>query len=367
VKRDIGTLREHAPSFRERLEKTKAEISPKHFEWYPYDSLANFEHLDALLKGENRLLLEGTGDEPVADICCADGDLAFYLESTGCRVHAFDFPVTNHNQMRGVQAVRDALKSQVEIFSIDLDNQFSLPANMYNVVFLLGALYHLKNPFYVLEALSKRARYCLLSTRIAAQTPDGRISMRDHPLAYLVGADELNRDHTNYWIFSGVGLQRLLHRANWVVLEYMTVGATDDSDPVHADERAFCLLRSRYAIANVELGAGWHSAETAGWRWTEQRFYASTQSADRTFKSLRMRIYVPPVFVEQWGAVTLRAVVNGTSIPPKTYTAAGEFEYIGVFPPSGTVSAQFEVERALPPDDSDPRERGLIVAELSFD
>ena len=324
------------------------------------------KHIDDLLKGENRLLLDVIGDEPVADICCADGDLAFFLESAGCRVHAFDWPVTNHNQMRGVRAVRDALKSQVEIFATDLDNQFSLPTT-YNVVFLLGALYHLKNPFYVMEALSKRARYCLISTRIASRTPDGSVSMREHPLAYLVGADELNRDNTNYWIFSGAGLRRLLHRANWVVVEHMTIGATNESDPIHADERAFCLLRSRYAISNVELGAGWHQPEMVGWRWTEQRFFAGTESADRTFKSLRLRFYIPQVLIEKWGSLSIGATVNGISIAPESFTSDGEFEYIGVFSPSKSVQAQFELDRALPPDDSDIRERGIIVAELSFD
>jgi hypothetical protein len=366
VNRDIGTLREQAPAFRDRLDEIKAKLAPKNFEWYPYDSLSNFEHLDSLLKGENRGLLELAGDEPIADICCADGDLAFFLESAGCRVHAFDWPVTNHNQMRGVRAVREALNSQVEIFAIDLDNQFSLPTS-YNIVFLLGALYHLKNPFYVLEALSKRTRYCLISTRIASRTPDGAISMREHPLAYLVGADELNRDNTNYWIFSGEGLRRLVHRANWVVVEYMNIGATDESDPIHADERAFCLLRSRYAISNVELGAGWHQPEMVGWRWTERRFYAGTKSADRAFKSLRLRFYIPPVLIEQWGSLTVRASVNGNEVAPQTYTANGEFEYIGVFEPAGSVTARFELDHALPPSDADRRELGVIVAELSFD
>ena len=62
MKRDIGTLRERALIFRDRLDKIKADLAPKDFEWYPYDSLSNFEHLDALLKGENRLLLDLIGD-----------------------------------------------------------------------------------------------------------------------------------------------------------------------------------------------------------------------------------------------------------------------------------------------------------------
>jgi hypothetical protein len=367
VTREIGTLLSQAPSFRKKLAEVKANITPREFEWYPYDSLSNFQHLDRLLSGENRLLLDDVGDEPVADICCADGDLSFFLESAGCKVHAFDWPVTNHNGMQGVRAVREALHSGVQVFATDLDNQFALPAEMYKVVFLLGALYHLKNPFYVLEALSKRARYCLLSTRIAAWTPDGSSSLRGVPVAYLVGEDELNQDNSNYWIFSETGLRRLLQRTNWDVLEYLSIGATGESDPIHADERAFCLLRSRYAMANVELGTGWHDPESTGWRWTERRFGAAVQSVDRVFASLRLKFYIPPVLIQRWGSLSLRAVVNGVSLPPETYTSDGEFEYLRGFAATPAVTVEFELDRALSADDSDRRERGIIVAALSFD
>jgi hypothetical protein len=365
VTRDVGTLLSKAPSFRGKLNELKARLAPKDFAWYPYDSLSNFEHLDALLTGENRLLLEGIGDEPVADICCADGDLAFFLESAGCRVHAFDWPVTSHNGMRGVRAVRDALKSRVQVFATDLDAHFTLPSD-YKVVFLLGALYHLKNPFYVLETISRHSQYCLVSTRVAARTPDGSNSIRDLPVAYLVAEDELNQDNTNYWIFSETGLRRLLTRTNWEVVEFMTIGARGESDPIHADERAFFLLRSRYGMSNVELGAGWHAPESTGWRWTERRFAAGTQSADRMFSSLKLRFYVAPALIDKWGSIEVRATVNGTLLAPERFETDGDFEYLRGFAPSRSISAEFQVDRALPPDESDRRERGLIVAGLSF-
>ena len=364
--RDIGTLRSQAPSFRRKLDEIKARIAPSDFAWYPYDSLSNFEHLNALLTGENRLLLESIGDEPVADICCADGDLAFFLESVGWRVHAFDWPVTSHNGMRGVRAVREALNSNVEVLATDLDGQFALPSD-YQVVFLLGALYHLKNPFYVLETISRHAQYLLMSTRIAARTPDGSMAMRDVPVAYLVGEDELNQDYTNYWIFSETGLRRLVQRTNWEVLDSLTIGARGESDPIHKDERAFLLLRSRYGMSNVELGAGWHAPESTGWRWTERRFAAGTQSSDRVFSRLKLRFYVPPVLIQSWGSVQVRATVNGVALPPERFETDGEFAYLRGFAASHGVSAEFELDHALPPDESDRRERGLIVAGLSFE
>jgi hypothetical protein len=313
------------------------------------------------------VLLDRIGANPVADIACADGDLSFFLEACGCKVQAFDWPITNHNAMRGIRALKSALGSEVEIFNCDLDSQFVLPRPTYDLAFLLGALYHLKNPFYVLEALSKQAAYCLISTRVAALTPDKTFSFRHLPVAYLVGESELNNDNSNYWIFSEAGLRRLFDRTNWDVLDYLSTGATGSSDPVQADERVFCLLRSRYGISNVELVQGWHGVEAAGWRWTERIFVAGARSADRELSNLKLRFYLPPALVERWGSIALGATVNGESLPPETYTQDGEQDFVRRFSPAKSVTVKFEVDHALPPDSSDARERGVIVASLTID
>lgn len=365
--REIGSLLSQASHFWKHLAGVKARLAPKDFEWYPYESLSNLEHLDALLTGRNRWLLDGAGGKLVADICCADGDLAFFLESTGCQVHAIDWPVTNHNSMRGVRLLHSALGSSVEVHTADLDTQFDLPEASYEIVFLLGALYHLKNPFYVLETLSKRAQYCLLSTRIAALSPDGSTVLRDLPIAYLVGEAELNRDNSNYWIFSETGLRRLVHRTNWEVLDYLSIGASGKSDPVNRDERAFCLLRSRYGMANVELLAGWHHIEQTGWRWTEKRFAACAQGSDRDVSQLRLKFYLPEMLAEQWGSLTIRTTVNGVELPAETYARSGDWELLRGFQAASAVRAEFELDHALPPDDHDARERGIIVAGLTFE
>jgi len=365
--REIGNLVSQAAAFRQHLAAVKARLTPDHFSWYPYDSLSNLQHLDRLLTGRNRLLLEEIGDKLVADIGCADGDLAFFLESVGCRVHAVDWPIPNHNSMRGVRMLREALGSNVGIEMIDLDTQFPLPAEPYEVAFLLGALYHLKNPFYVLETLSKCSRYCLMSTRIAALAPDRATTLRNLPVAYLVDDIELNSDNSNYWIFSETGLRRLLDRANWQVLEYMSIGATGESDPIDRDERAFCLLESRYGLANVKLVAGWHGIETGGWRWTERRFIASALTRGGNFSRLRLKFHLPDALAEQWGSLTIRAAVNGMELPSETYSGGGDWDFIRRFQAAPEIRVEFELNHALPPDIQDARERGIIVAGLMFE
>jgi hypothetical protein len=142
------------------------------------------------------------------------------------------------------------LGSSVGIHAVDLDSQFQLPGD-YDFALFLGILYHLKNPFYAMEQLARRARRVFLSTRVMtfdrpADEP-GAVDLSARPLAYLVGPDEANHDATNYWMFTNVGLKRMLDRCGWDIEEYRTAGAVGRSDPwsQEGDERAFALLRSR--------------------------------------------------------------------------------------------------------------------------
>jgi tRNA (mo5U34)-methyltransferase len=218
--------------------------------WYPYPTLRNLKPVDELLTASGFNLAElcrGVYGK-LADIGTADGDLAFFLEQNGFSVDAIDFEPTNFNQMQGIRILKEALSSSVTIQSIDLDSQFSLPSENYDTIFLLGILYHLKNPFFVLEKFARIARRCFLGTRVAKKTSDGQ-SFAKYPVAYLLGPEECNRDSTNYWIFSTEGLKRLIDRTGWNILAYTTIGDTINStpaDPTH-DERAFCVLESKHA------------------------------------------------------------------------------------------------------------------------
>ena len=255
---DIKEVEKQSQRYRTELERKKKELAPQNFGWYPYGILDNFFILDQLLTGENRNFLSRVGTGLIADIGAADGDVAFFLESLGHRVHVADFPPTNFNSCRGLRLLKEALGSQVEINETDLDAQFKLPAERYELAFFLGILYHLKNPYLALESLAKCARYAFISTRVTRfniakdATGNGinpsRIELRDVPVAYLVAADETNNDATNFWMFSEAGLRRILYRCGWDILDFMTLGNTKDSDPATAsgDERAFCYVRSRH-------------------------------------------------------------------------------------------------------------------------
>jgi len=184
------------------------------------------------------------GTRPLLDLGTADGALAFLFESLGHAVHACDHAGANINRMEGVRRLAEAFRSEVEIEDVDLDGGWD-PRREYGLALFLGTLYHLKNPFAVLERLSKHARYCFLSTRVAGWSPDRTVELGRVPAAYLLAPDECNGDTTNYWVFSSPGLLRLSERCGWRVLASLSSGARD-SDPVTAegDARQFLLLES---------------------------------------------------------------------------------------------------------------------------
>ncbi|MCW3028962.1 MAG: hypothetical protein JWN81_2173 [Solirubrobacterales bacterium] len=246
---DIDQLVDGLGGEAERLRIARSEIGDG-IAWYPYDILANVIHIDTMLSGENRDLDRLAQGSPVADIGAADGDLAFALERlAGWQVDVVDTAASNMNALRGAKALRDHLGSRVQIHDVDLDRQFALPRESYGLIFLLGILYHLQNPYYVLRELASRSSYCLMSTKVARFAGPNRTPIGDLPLAYLVAPDETNNDPTNYWVFSPAGVERLVQRTGWTTLERLHVGNTADSDPAtpENDERMFMLLHSRTA------------------------------------------------------------------------------------------------------------------------
>ena len=358
---EAAPMEPRAEEFAAVLQSAKDRVHPRNFEWYRYDSLGNLGHLDRLLSSHPGLV-ELAGGNPVLDFGCADGDLAFFLESMGLPVVTFDHVRTNHNGMLGVRALKKELGSKVEIHELDLDNNFEIPEGQYGLALVLGILYHLKNPFYVLETISRRARYCILSTRIARLLPDRKTDVSAVPMAYLLGEDELNADVTNFWIFSEAGLRRIVERANWRVLEFLKIGDTEASDPhsLDHDERAFLLLESVYGMGHLDLKEGWHAPEPAGWRWTEKRFRVALSG----WRTIALKVYVPPEMIERFGPVALSARANGQELAAEIFHRSGNAIYSRRLPEGRPVDLEFALSHAFPPTSADQRELGIIVVRL---
>ena len=323
--------------------EVRKRVRPEPFDWYSFDSLGNLTHLDALLPHGIQTVVELAGEDPVADIGTGDGDLAFLLESLGCKVVAMDWPGTNTNRMLGVNLMKRELGSSVEIREVDLDERFRLDGERFGLVCALGVLYHLKNPIYFLERLARHSRYCLIGTAILSAR-----RKRD-AIAYLTGDREFNNDPTNYWFFSESGVMRLLDRCGWDISHrYITGDARD---------RFFCLAESRFArtAQTIRLLDGWHRLEHDAWRWTGQEFGAVIENAERArYIVLRFR------HVRE-GALSVLAHVNGEVLPAREFHGPGDYCYCEAISRAGKrnsirviLSAAMEVGG---------RELGVIVME----
>jgi hypothetical protein len=301
------------------------------------------------------------------DIGCGDGDLSFLFASLGCDIAAIDLPNSNYNWMTGVRALRERLGLEVEIHEIDVDSRLELGEGPYGLAILLGILYHLKNPFHVLETLATRARYCVLSTRVAARSMAGTL-MRDEPLAYLLDHREANDDPTNYWVFSHGGLLRLAKRAGWRIISSRTTGCANDSNPASPDkdERMFVFLRSQLcsAPARVTLLSGWMETSAQKWAWTEKKF-----SLEVTLEGVRR----PPSFllgfvvtepVAKASVVKVHCSVNGHSAGTEVYEGPGDKLFEKQLPKQvdhrHPMTFEFSVEHTFDPR-PDERDLGIVM------
>ena len=360
---------EQIEPFRNTLRSAKQAAPHPQFGWYPYDTLSNWWILHFLFAADFSRLQHALKERPVLDIGCGDGDLAFFLSFLGCRVTALDYPGYNFNSMHGVKTLKSRLSSDLQILEIDLDadEALVLPETDYALVLLLGILYHLKNPFSILEKLARRARFCMLSTRIAAMTPAGA-PMQHESLAYLLDSGEANNDSTNFWIFSETGLLRLLKRTEWEVRAFSKHGCLSGSNPSSngADERMFLFLRSRLlsAPARLKLVKGWWPAEAQGWCWVDKHFRIDLSLTEKTdAPEFELRVIIPdpasPVL-----PVELTCSANGSGLESKTYTIAGEQTYRAKLPESidtgKPIRLEFRVTHSLK-FGLDSRDLGVIV------
>lgn len=370
----MSRLSSAAERFRPRLEIARRKLEGSSLRWYPYGTLSNVDRIETLLASDEEPILGSARTKGVLDLGCGDGDLSFLFESMGCKVTAIDNPATNHNGMRAVRALKAELESSIEVFEMDIDSQFSLPARNYGLSIFLGTLYHLKNPFYVMETLARCSDYCIMSTRVARRLPDGNRLPDKKAIAYLLDTYELNDDQTNYWIFSEAALRRLLKRTGWECLRSFTVGDRRRSDPVSMDhdERAFCLLKGHFGLTHLRLLSGWNQAEPAGWRWTGREFAIGFRDdRARHYARMVMRVYVPPELISRLGPLTLSARVDGRELKPEVFNRSGHaiFERsLGTKPGVGPASAiHFSLDKSFVPGGTDGRELGIVVGSIEFD
>lgn len=136
-------------------------------------------------------------------------------------------------------------------------------------------------------------------------------------------------------------------------------------------------LTSMIAVADPRAAAqlirGFHKVEDGAWRWTEGKFAVTLRTpagAARKGAWLQLDFAIPQVSIDRLKSQTLSAVVNAYATAPETYTKAGSYTYKREIPASAmvgdAVTAEFTVDKALPPSAADWRELGVIVTSVGF-
>jgi 2-polyprenyl-3-methyl-5-hydroxy-6-metoxy-1,4-benzoquinol methylase len=356
------------PLFSKQLAEAKKEPLPLQLTWYPYDSMASIDHIAPFLRGHFAEFERAFRAGPVIDFGCGDGDVPLFFASLGCEVAAADNPPNNHNWMAGLRALRDRLNLPVEIHELDADTATQIPGAPYGLAFSLGVLYHLKNPYLALETLANHSRYCVLSTRVADVTKSG-VPIKVEPLAYLLDHRETNNDPTNQWIFSPTGLERIVKRSGWRIIDQLTRGCTHASNPTDLDKdaRKFLFMRSQRlsAPATIRLLEGWTEVNELKWAWVLKRFSFEATLLDGTRPpKFSLQFVIPDVVAAAAPVVKMSCAVNGQVAGTQNYSGRNE-KYFEARLPSGIdyskpIHFEFTVDHSYKPL-TDLRDLGVII------
>ena len=87
--------------------------------------------------------------------------------------------------------------------------------------------------------------------------------------------------------------------------------------------------------------------------------------------ALLLSLTVPPVIIEKLKNVSLSASVDGSPLPPETYTQPGPYTYKRDIPANlltpDSVQVDFQLDKAMPPAGADKRELGVVVNSVSLE
>jgi tRNA (mo5U34)-methyltransferase len=149
----------------------------------------------------------------VLDIGAWDGFYSFEAKRRGAaRVLATDsysWTGPGWGSKTGFLLAREALGLDVEDLDIDVMELSPDRVGTFDVVLLLGVLYHLKDPITAIERAASVTNQLLVVETVT------NLSWSPFPAARLFVGSELNNDDTNWWALNQAALQSLLKRTGF--------------------------------------------------------------------------------------------------------------------------------------------------------
>jgi tRNA (mo5U34)-methyltransferase len=152
----------------------------------------------------------------VLDLGARDGFFSFECERRGAEVVALDYIAGGRT---GFDVARDLLGSKLQMLHENAYNVTPEKHGTFDIVLLLGLLYHLRDPLFVLDAVRRVCRQTLYVETAIWPENSSTPMMRFHP------ADEMNSDFTNYWTPNPACLRAMLAEADFEVRRYQPLGS----------------------------------------------------------------------------------------------------------------------------------------------
>jgi hypothetical protein len=127
-------------------------------------------------------------------------------------------------------------------------------------------------------------------------------------------------------------------------------------------------------VTSAQLVRGFHVVEAGSWRWTTKDFEVALKPPpDAAEKGARLgfQLNAPAPVISKFGAITLKAALNGLQLAPETYSKPGVYTYARDILASAlkgdAVLAEFHADKFMPPSVSDTRELALIAVSFSLE
>jgi tRNA (mo5U34)-methyltransferase len=189
-------------------------------------------------------LPESLAGKTVLDIGAWDGFFSFEAERRGAaRVVASDsysWRGGGWGTKAGFLLARETLGSKVEDVEIDVMDLSPERVGTFDVVFLLGVLYHLRHPLLALERVASVTRELLIMETVVDLVGLGR------PAAAFYPGAELNADPTNWWAPNIEGGEAMLRAVGFSLVRTVT---PVPSAPYRALRAAWHRLRGRNTLS----------------------------------------------------------------------------------------------------------------------
>jgi len=156
-------------------------------------------------------------------------------------------------------------------------------------------------------------------------------------------------------------------------LGYLNSRRIDDTDWAFSSlgpENTMSAVATNNPAASDQLLNGFYGIEGGAWRWAQKDFSIALLLPKNPKPSLTLELAVPQVLLDRvGGSTTLHARVGGTELAPQTFSTAGSFTYQRDLPVqsavNGVIEVDFSLDKAIPSNDSDPRQLGLVVVGAS--